>query len=353
MSNPPSSDPPIDAIVRRKITVKRRVSKPPTILPPAVEASEQELESESEDEQEGEGFEIWASEQELEHGYDVEQGKGWGILEDLILWGEGRGLGWSGEVMVECLAKHSCDCFTTYYASIGHQMCYYCWICTKEGKANKSEYFKERWANMTEEQREAVKAKGRERWPNMPEEEKEAVYAKRRELWANMTEEEKEARKAKDREYSKERYANMPKEQKEAAYAKRRERWANMTEEEKEAAYAKDREYKANRPEEEKEARKAKDSERYDSMTEEQRAAKGIGPRKELCDVCVIRKFNPSFGRGMCSFCFEKSPEGKANAKEKRAANKAAAVKEEEDIAPTNLFAKINLGGEGKSVTLI
>ena len=86
---------------------------------------------------------------------------------------------------------------------------------------------------------------------------------KQREKWANMTEEEKEEFRRKRNEKEREKYANRTDEEKEEWSRKRHEEYANMTDEEREEHNRKSSERYANLSDEKKEEYKREKRERY------------------------------------------------------------------------------------------
>lgn len=75
-----------------------------------------------------------------------------------------------------------------------------------EGSEERMARMRERWENMSEEQRERFRAgmrERKERWENLSEEEREEYLARmreRRERWRNMSEEERQEFRARRRE---------------------------------------------------------------------------------------------------------------------------------------------------------
>ncbi|GMI52945.1 hypothetical protein ScalyP_jg1530, partial [Parmales sp. scaly parma] len=93
---------------------------------------------------------------------------------------------------------------------------------------------RERYANMSDEDKTALLAAARVRYANMSDEDKTALLAAARERYANMSDEDKTALLAAARE----RYANMSDEDKTANLAAARERYANMSDEDRERRLA-------------------------------------------------------------------------------------------------------------------
>ena len=116
----------------------------------------------------------------------------------------------------------------------------------------------------------------------------------------NETPEHREARLARQKKYNRERYANMTPEQKEAKLAEQRERRANMTPEQKEARLAEQRERYAKMTPEQREAylteHRKSDSKRRANMTPEQKEAKqakdkAYNYRKNLSTLALLYAF--------------------------------------------------------------